>query len=357
MKTLKIIAAGALIALVVVALVGCGGGTSSVNMRSGKVYFYQNKDYVKAEELFRKAIAEEPTNWEAYYFLGLSLTQQAKFKDAGEAFDKAHDLAPADKKTQVVDTQKQYFSDHFKAGRSAMQSNNLKEAIAEFENAVGVYPHDASAYVNLAFVHRQLGETDDALNAAKKAVSIDSTSIYAWSNLAAIYQGAKDDKAAAEALQKVVDLKPTEKEVLSGALYSLGNIHYDAKEYQKALEYYDKAAEIKADDPWLQYQIGVSHLLLEKYPEALPALQKCADLTKSSTREDEKGLYQDAMYNLGICYIQMQDYDKAIFTLESLLTVQENVEIHEALGRAYSKKGMKDRAIDELKKADVLRNK
>lgn len=355
MKTLKVIAAGGLVMMIVMATIGCGGGASSVNMRSGKVYFYQNKDYPKAEQLFRAAVAEDPQNWEAQYYLGLSLTMQNKFPEAGAAFDAAHGLAPELKKTQVLDTQKQFFGDHFRAGRSAMGSNNLKEALVEFENAVGIYPHDASGYVNLAYVHRQLGDAAKALEAAKKAVEIDPTSAYAWSNLGAIYQTAKEYKLAADALQKVVDLKPTEPGMLSGALYSLGNIYYDSKDYKKALEYYDQAAEIKSDDPWLQYQVGVSHLLLERYPEAEPALRKCADLTVNSTSEEDRGLYEDAMYNLGICYLQMQNYDTAIITLESLLARQKSVEIHEALGRAYSRKGMTERAMEELGKADELR--
>jgi tetratricopeptide (TPR) repeat protein len=282
---------------------------------------------------------------------------QNKFEGAGAAFDAACGLAPAEKKGQVLDTQKQYFGDHFRAGRSAMGTNNLKEALVEFENAVGIYPHDATGYVNLAYVQRQLGDTAKALAAAKKAVEIDPTSTYAWSNLGAIYQTAKEYGLAAEALQKVVDLKPTEPGMLSGALYSLGNIYYDSKDYKKALEYYGQAAEIKGDDPWLQYQIGVSDLLLEKYPEAEPALRKCTELTVNSTSEEDRGLYEDAMYNLGICYLQMQDYDRAIATLESLQTRQKSVEIHEALGRAYSRKGMTDKAVEELKKADELRKK
>jgi tetratricopeptide (TPR) repeat protein len=357
MKTLKVIAAGGLVMMIVLAILGCGGGTSSVNMRSGKVYFYQNKDYAKAEQLFRAAVAEDPNNWEAQYYLGLSLTLQNEFRDAGAAFDAAYGLAPAEKKSQVLDTQKQYFGDHFRAGRSAMGSNNLKEALVEFENAVGIYPHDASGYVNLAYVHRQLSNMAEALDAAKKAVEIDPASYYAWSNLGAIYQASKEYTLAAGALQKVVDLKPAEPGILSGALYSLGNIYYDSKDYQKALEYYAQAAEIKGDDPWLQYQIGVSNLLLERYAEAEPALRKCTELTVNSTSKEDQGLYEDAMYNLGICYLQMQDYDRAITTLESLLARQKSVEIHEALGRAYSRKGMTDRAVEELQKADELRKK
>jgi tetratricopeptide (TPR) repeat protein len=238
-----------------------------------------------------------------------------------------------------------------------MDTNSLREALTEFQNAVDVYPHDASGYVNLAYVHRQLGDTAQAMAAAETAVKIDSTSAYAWSNLGAIYQMAKDYERAAGALEKVVALKPTEPDVLSGALYSLGNIYYDSKAYKKALEYYHQAAEMKAGDPWLQYQIGVSNLLLEQYADASPALVKCTELVAASTSEEERGLYEDAMYNLGICYIQMQDYDKAISTLETLLARQETAEIHEALGRAYSRKGMTDRALEELQKADELRKK
>ena len=66
--------------LTVVALlmfvIGCGGSTY---LRSAKVYYERNKDYPKAEEFARKAVAEEPNNWEAYIYLAQALAQQEKY--------------------------------------------------------------------------------------------------------------------------------------------------------------------------------------------------------------------------------------------------------------------------------------
>ena len=360
MKATRIVAAAAFVIGIGLVISGCGGGgggSSSLSMRSGKVYYHQNKDYVKAEEWFRKAVAEDPQNWEAHFYLGLSQTMQGEFVEAGAAFEDAYDLAPPEKKTQVRDNQKVFFSEHFRAGLSAKDTNNLPEALLEFQKAVGVYPHDVSGHINLAYVYRELGQADKALEIMQQSVKVDSMSVYAWSNLGAAYHYAKQYDLAAGALQKVVDLKPKEADVLFAALYSLGNIYYEKKDYNKALEYYAQSAEIKADDPELQYQIGVTCLLLERYQEAELALQKCAALTETSDTEEGKTMYQDAMYNLSVAYIQMQNYDLAISTLQNLLARQETAEIHDALGRAYSRKGDKDKAVEEFRKAEAFKNK
>lgn len=352
MKTLRIIAVAGLLAAIAVSLISCGGGTS-VSMRSGKVYYHQNKDFAKAAEWFRKAVAEEPANWEAHYYLAMSLSNLGQYAEAGQLFVTAYDLAPPEKKEVVDGNQQAIFAEHFRAGNSAKDTGSLDVAAAEFEKAVAVDPKEPNGYINLAFVYRELGQLDRALEVMKKSVEVDSTSFYAWGNLGAAYKDVKEYDLAAQALQRVVDLAPTDKEVTFGALAQLGDITFEKKEYNKALEYYAKAAEIKTEDAALRYQIGASSYQMDKFQEAAVAFAKCADLAK----DKDPGLYSDAMFNMGLSQIRAKDYDAAISTLETLMAVQETADLHDMLGRAYSDKGLKEKAIEEFKKAETLRGK
>jgi tetratricopeptide (TPR) repeat protein len=351
MKALRMIVLVGLLAALALAA-GCGG-QGSVTMRSGKVYYHQNKDFAKAAEWFKKAVAEDPANWEAHFYLAMSLAKQGEFAEAGKSFEDAQGVAPVEKKEIVTGNQQEFFAEHFRAGLSAKDTGNLQEAVREFEIAVAVDPREASGYINLAYCYRELGDKQKALEVMEKSVAVDPTSVYAWTNLGAAYRDIKDNDRAAEALKKAIDLGPTEADVKFGALASLGDILFDKKEYDKALEYYTLAAEITTEDAALQYQIGAAYYQLERYQDAVAGFKKCAALTKDS----DPGLYHDSMFNLGVCYIKTKNFDEAIGTLQTLLQAEETAEIHEMLGAAYSEKGQPELAIEHFKKAKELSGK
>ena len=100
---MKVYKAALILFLMVV--IGCGGSTY---LRSAKVYYEKNKDYPRAEEFARKAVAEEPNNWEAYVYLGQALAQQEKFSEAAGVFKKGREVAPEAKKQLVYDIQRSF---------------------------------------------------------------------------------------------------------------------------------------------------------------------------------------------------------------------------------------------------------
>ena len=323
--------------------VGCGGSTA---FRSGKVYYEKNKDYVKAEQMFRQAISEEPGNWEAHLYLAMALAQQEKYAEAEPAFRDAYDIAPAEKKDLVYGNQHSFFVANYNKGITANSTKNYTEAVEYFKKAVAVEPTYAKGHVNLGVAYSMLQEDDMALAAFEEAVRVDSTSIEAWENLGITYQTMREYTKAREAFKKVVELDP---EYVNGK-FALADMYFNEGDYQKALEFYNQAAEEKGDDPALQYQIGASHFGLDQFSEAAMGFQKAAALSKDS----DAALYRDAMYNLAIAYLRMEEYDAAIATIERLIEIEETADLHELLGRAYSKKGLKDKAIEEYEKAKEL---
>ena len=341
MKTMRF-----LVAIGLAFLIGCAGSTA---LRSGKVYYEKNEDYPKAEEMLRKAVAEEPDNWEAYLYLALALAQQDKFDEAREAFQTSKELVPEEKKRMVTDNQRSFFVTNYNKGITANSTRNYKEAVHYFERAVAIDPDDAKGHINLGVAYSMIDEDEKSLQAFKDAVEADPTAIEAWRNLGISYQGIREYALARDAFEKVVELAPDD----ADALFSLGDMYFNSKEYEKALENYTRAAEIKTDDAALHYQVGASNFSLERYADAALAFQKAAAMSG-----DEDGdLYKDAMFNLGVSYIKVEEYDAAIATLERVLQIEETVELHEMLGAAYGKKGMKDKAIAEFERAKELSEK
>jgi superkiller protein 3 len=325
------------------AVIGCGGSTA---LRSGKVYYEKNKDYVKAEEMFRKAVQETPDDWQAHLYLGLALAQQEKYSEAEKSFRKAHEIAPEEKKDLVYSNQHAFFVDNYNKGITANSTKNYDEAIRYFKKAVAVEPDYVKGHINLGVAYSMMGDENMALEAFEEAVKVDSSSVEAWRNLGITYQTLKRYEDARGAYQKVVDLDPEDVD----GMFSLADMLFNEKEHEKALQYYNKIAEKRSDEPALHYQIGASYFSLDQFGEASMAFQKAAALSRDTDPE----LYWDAMYNLGVAYLKLEEYDAAISTFDQLLELNETAELHELLGRAYSKKGMKEKAIEEYEKAKEL---
>ena len=327
----------------IIAVIGCG---TSTYKRSGKVYYEKNKDYVKAEEMFRKAIEENPSDWEAHLYLGLSLAQQDRFAEAEESFRTAYDLAPDEKKDMVYQNQHSFFVDNYNKGITANSTKNYAEAVEYFKKAVAVEPGFAKGHVNLGVAYSMAGDENKALQAFLDAVEADSMEVEAWRNLGITYQALKQYAKAREAFGKVAELAPDD----SRNMFALADMYFNEGDYQKALEYYTKTAETQSDDAALQYQIGATNFSLEQYNEAAMSFQKAAALAKDTDAQ----LYRDAMYNLAVAYLRIEEYDAGVATVERLLESEDSADLHELLGRFYSKMGQKDKAVQEYEKAKEL---
>jgi tetratricopeptide (TPR) repeat protein len=325
------------------AAVGCGGSTA---FRSGKVYYEKNKDYVKAEEMFRQAVTEEPSNWQAHLYLALSLAQQERYSEAEKSFSEAHGLAPEEKKGLVYQNQHAFFVDNYNKGITANSTKNYNEAVAYFRKAVEVEPGYAKGHINLGVAYSMLGDENQALGAFQNAVEADPAEVEGWRNLGITYQALGDYAKAKEAFEELVKLAP---EDVNGT-FALADMYFNEKEHEKALQHYIQAAEIKGDDAALQYQIGATHFSLEQFSEAAMGFQKAAALSKDSNAD----LYRDAMYNLAIAYLRMEEFDAGVGTVERLLEMEESADLHELLARFYTKMGKKEEAIKEYEKAKEL---
>ena len=334
------------IVVALLVIMGCGGSTA---LRSGKVYYEKNKDYPKAEEWFKKAIAEEPGNYEAYLYLAMSEAQQQKYGEAEANFAKSIDLAPDEEKKAVAySNQHAFFVKHYNKGITLNSVADYEEGLSEFKKAVQVEPGFSKGHVNLGVTYSLLGDEDLALKSFQTAVEVDPTEPEGWRNLGITYRNLKQYDKARDAYERVLEIDPEDMD----GMESLGEMYLMEKDYAKALESFTTVAEVKAEDPWLQFQMGSTNFSLEQFEESAVAYQKSAALAKTAG-DDE--LYKNAMFNLSSAYLRMEQYDAATSTLQQLLSVEDTAEVHERLGQAYAKQGMTDKAMEEYGKAEALR--
>jgi tetratricopeptide (TPR) repeat protein len=85
-----------------------------------------------------------------------------------------------------------------------------------------------------------------------------------------------------------------------------GNIHFQNREYEKAISAYNKAIELDHSFGWPYNNLAHTYLAMDKYAEAILLYQKSASLLKTN---EEKAA---AWNNLGNIYRHLSDYENAL---------------------------------------------
>lgn len=81
-----------------------------------------------------------------------------------------------------------------------------------------------------------------------------------------------------------------------------GNLYYAKKEYKKALSLYEKAFEIRENEPDALYNAAVCHIKLKEYTAAIELLNKALSLKSDSKY----------YFNLAYCYAHSLNNKKAL---------------------------------------------
>lgn len=177
----------------------------------------------------------------------------------------------------------------FNAGVEASKAGNAAAAITAYEAAIKAFPDYKQAHINVGAIYYEQGQLGDAASHLEAAVKLDSTSADAQKNLGLVHvQAGKFDEAVAaftrlnaldpkaagsgwsalgaakkkkgdttgakSAYEMAVKADPTD----SKALYNLGNIQKDRKQFEEAIATYRKA--IAANPKYVEayYNLAIS---------------------------------------------------------------------------------------------------
>jgi len=122
-----------------------------------------------------------------------------------------------------------------------------------------------------------------------------------------------------------------------------GNNAGDKKEYDKAIECYQKAIEIDPDYGGAYKGMGTAYFYKENYEKAIECYQKAVDIDP-----EDAGAYN----NMGLAYSNKGNDDKAIECYQKAIEIDPDyAAAYYNMGLAYSNKGNHDKAIECYQKA------
>ena len=162
--------------------------------------FSLSKQYDKATEEFETAMKLDPKLYEAPYFYGRACLAQGKSFEAAPLFEKAANLRPEDYQAPT------FLASAFAGqGRIHEASKASHRAVRAIEKWLDINPDDARALNIGATIWSNLGETERALDWAKRSLVIDPEDPQLLYNVACVYaiEGMKED--AITCLERAID--------------------------------------------------------------------------------------------------------------------------------------------------------
>ena len=166
----------------------------------------------EAATLYRKLLAEQPSNADALHLLGVTEHQSGRSDAAIELITSALRLQPA--------------AAHFWCNLAEAQraTKRLAEAESSLRRALSLSPRMAEAHNNLALVLDDLGRTDDARREYEAAIQLNPRYFEAWINFARHFGRLGDIDRVAAAGRKALQIDPSSREarVLAGHALAMG---------------------------------------------------------------------------------------------------------------------------------------
>lgn len=190
--------------------------------------FFNQKQFNKAEKLFKQAIELNPKYSHTLINLGNLYRHQGKLQEAIMKYEKAIKL----------DHPSSYFA-NIELGNIDIKKNHLQNAKGYYEIAVSLRPDHPLAHYNLGRVFELVNEISDARFHYKEAINIDPDFFPALNNLATFYIHEGQYYKAIILLKRAIKVNKYYVEAfgnLGVAYYFIGDIDQAEIYYQMALE-------------------------------------------------------------------------------------------------------------------------
>jgi tetratricopeptide (TPR) repeat protein len=330
----------------------------------------QQNAVLEAEALLDRVTTNRPDDPAALQLLGTIRRAQNRNDEAETLFRRS--LAVMPDQPHV----------HHNLGELLARSYRFDAAIAEFLEAVRLKPNYTEAHLNLGLAYLDLGRHAEAEKAIRAALRIQPNLLVAQQSLAAVLIEQGNAKEAETILRRALAAGPVNPRQIAALEYNLGVTAMMQRQYDQALQMFDRAQAKVPDMPKVevgrgavfqelgQFQASVdnyrkaiarnpldltahrdlNHLLyriaddenfLRSYDEAMAALPQAGDLPLAKAQFlFMKGDYEKAREGfekaatlltasagpsdgLGLTYARLGEFDAAIRAHERALAINE----------------------------------
>lgn len=246
---------------------------------------FQEK-YGEAERSIKKALDLDPNNALAHAYYAEILINQGDYTLYDKAIEeskKARDLDPS-----LLET-------HRARGIVLLNTQNVDQAVEEFQSALAINKNIADLYLNLGVAYKLLEQYD----------------------------------LAQEALLASYALNPSD----TIALTELSRSFFADGRFPQAAQYAEEAVKVSPSDPRLHGNLGIVYYKMEDYPKAIPALALSTQGGRTSEGQPVEGLaleygrVEEYYWYLGFALARSLRCAEAVPIFQKLLNEVPNDEV------------------------------
>ena len=263
--------------------------------------------YPRAVPSLEKTVVLDPNHKAAYHALALAyLGQQAlgKARDAArealkidanyqpvhsllEAIDPSYkppeivEIPPSETDPQPDTKSRQQI--HYELGAAYLDSKMHAEAIAEFQKAIDIDPGFVAAYMSLGTVYLEVGQLDEAENAAKAALRVDADSQPARQLLDDIKQvrPIPSEPKPTKQTPKSTDPLDTKQDL------ERGQVFLSSRQYDQAAAAFKRVIKVDASSVEAHYGLGQAYLEIGAFDDAKAAAETALTLNPNHRKARE----------------------------------------------------------------------
>lgn len=289
-----------------------------------------NKNYQQAIESFNIASANDPLNFEPYYYRAIAKVELGDIVGAANDINKAIELEPRSVDLYILrgsinDRQLNYekaFEDYTKAlsidsrnadvylsraitysnlqeyanaikdcelalryksrkelvyvirGMSELGLKNYHEAISDFNLVIENSPNNSSNYVRRATAFYYLNDFEKALTDIQKAIYLDDKNSYAYFQRSMIFNKLNRNDEALADLNKLIEISPNS----TSAFYNRALLFTEKENFKAALKDYDKVINLNNKNILAYYNRAIVNQRLKRIKEAKADVEKAIEL-------------------------------------------------------------------------------
>ena len=161
-----------------------------------------------------------------------------------------------------------------------LENNNINEALNTYRSIILLDPTMSSAYKKLGKIYMEQGSLQDAIRAFEKVVELDENAVEPYLRLAWIYSKQQMFDIAESYLQTVIQKSPD----LTLPYHGLAEIYTQTDKWEKAIETYQQLTKIDQDDLDAWLELGDLQIHFKKLNAAIYAFQQALETNPNCDR-------------------------------------------------------------------------
>jgi len=297
------------------------------------------------------------------------------FNNLGNAYSEiGRDETALDILSEAVDINPELSELWCNLGNIYLEAGKTGDAIKQYLRALEINPSSALANNNLGNAYMKLGLVDESIGLYELAIELDPNLDKAYENLANAYMDKAEYVRAERWLKKAIILEPRARYIVR-----LGDLYRQTKDYESAIEQYNRAIRIDEQSARAYYGLGMCYHTEdsvsseEAYKKAVSidgefvaALVNLGNIYFERKQYDEAVLYyrraaeiepNDALiwYNTGGAYFNKGDYEQAAQAYSKTVAIDAGMsDAHKSLAMVYYKLGEYELAEEHLTRAEQL---